>query len=136
MELEVWPNTASCVPMELCSTRTTSSVTGGSTLIALLLKISGVSMMRLLLKEMLLPEFLTKLSMEHQQNTEQLLTPTLLVTMTMEMLVLVDMRMPEELQGSLEQTEAVGEEDVKDAEETDVEEPDFGFLVPPPEDRV
>merc|ERR1712226_1149543 len=33
-EPEVWPSTASSVPTELCSTRTTSSATGGSTLTA------------------------------------------------------------------------------------------------------
>ena len=94
-------------------------------------------MMKLQLKEMLLQELLTSLSMEHQQNTEQqLLTLTLWVTTTMEMLVSVVMKTQEEQQGSLELTEAVGEEDVKDEEETDVDEPDFGFLVPPPEDRV
>merc|ERR1712227_663814 len=49
--------------MELSSTRTTSSVTGGSTLTAPLLRTSTVSMMRLLLREMLLLVPLIRLSM-------------------------------------------------------------------------
>merc|ERR1719431_504722 len=49
MELEVWPSTASCVPTEPSSTRTTSSAIGGSTLTARLLRNSTLSMMRLLL---------------------------------------------------------------------------------------
>merc|ERR1712048_1203677 len=104
--------------MELCSTRTTSSVTGGSTLTVQLLKISTASMMKLLLKEKLLLELQIKPSMEHQRNMEQQLPiPTLSVTMTMETLVLVDMRRPDEQQGGLELTEAA---DVEDAEEADV----------------
>merc|ERR1711892_767066 len=46
MELEVWPSTASSVLMVHSSTRTTSSVTGGSTLIAPLPRISTLSMMK------------------------------------------------------------------------------------------
>merc|ERR1711892_994758 len=49
MELEVWPSTASSVLMVHSSTRTTSSVTGGSTLTALLPRNSILSMMKLLL---------------------------------------------------------------------------------------
>ena len=54
MELEVWPSIAFSVPTEQSSTRTTSSVTGGSTLTAPLLKISTLSMMKLLLNVKLL----------------------------------------------------------------------------------
>ena len=64
MELVVLPNTASFVPMEPYSTRTTSSVTGGSTLTVPQLRISTASMTRLLLKEMPLQEPQTKPSME------------------------------------------------------------------------
>ena len=64
MELVVLPNTASFVPMEPYSTRTTSSVTGGSTLTVPQLRISTASMTRLLLKEMPLLEPQTKPSME------------------------------------------------------------------------
>merc|ERR1719334_512257 len=46
MELEGWPSTASSVPTEHCSTRTTSSVTGGSTSTAPLPRISTPSTMR------------------------------------------------------------------------------------------
>ena len=132
MELEVLPNTVSCVPMEPSSTRTTSSVTGGSTLIVQLLRTSTASMMKLLLKEMLLLELQTNLSMELLQNTEQplLQTHTQLI-MIMETLVLVVMKMQDEQLGGLEQIEAV-DEDVKDGEEADVDEPDFGFLLQSP----
>merc|ERR1712012_1437252 len=54
MELEVLPSTASCVPMEQSSTRTTSSATGGSTLTALRLRDSILSMMNMLLRGLLL----------------------------------------------------------------------------------
>ena len=86
MELEVLPNTVSCVPMELCSTRTTSSVTGGSTLIVQLLRTSTASMMKLLLKEMLLLELQTNLSMELLQNTEQPLLQLEITQSTMKLL--------------------------------------------------
>merc|ERR1712128_130336 len=58
MELEVWPSTASSVLMVHSSTRTTSSVTGGSTLTAPLPRISTLSMMKLLLSVKLLQELL------------------------------------------------------------------------------
>ena len=58
MELEVLPSTASSVLMELSSTRTISSVIGGSTLTAPLLRIFTLSMMRLLLNVKLLLELL------------------------------------------------------------------------------
>merc|ERR1719483_701833 len=58
MELEVWPSTASSVLMVHSSTRTTSSVTGGSTLTAPLPRISTLSMMKSLLSVKLLQELL------------------------------------------------------------------------------
>merc|ERR1712209_152295 len=54
MVLEVLPSTVSSAPMELSSTRTTSSVTGGSTLTALKPRVSIASMINTLLREMLL----------------------------------------------------------------------------------
>ena len=86
MELVVLPNTASFVPMEPYSTRTTSSVTGGSTLIVPLLRTSTASMMKLLLKEMLLLELQTNLSMELLQNTEQPLLQLEITQSTMKLL--------------------------------------------------
>merc|ERR1719370_2637178 len=56
MELEVLPSTASSVLMEHSSTRTISSVIGGSTLTAPLLRNFTLSMMRLLLNAKLLLE--------------------------------------------------------------------------------
>merc|ERR1712123_543363 len=69
MELEVWPSTASSVLMVHSSTRTTSSVTGGSTLTAPLPRISTLSMMKLLLSVKLLQEQLPMrvlVPMKHQ----------------------------------------------------------------------
>ena len=94
MELVVLLNTASFVPMEPFSTRTTSSATGGLTLIVPQPRISTASMMRLLLKEMPLLEPLIKLSMVLHLSTEQPLLQ--LVTTLQLMLVLEDMRKPEE----------------------------------------
>merc|ERR1712154_249637 len=76
MELEVWPSTASSVLMVHSSTRTTSSVIGGSTLTAPLLKIFTLSTMKLLLNVKLLLEQLLILliTMKHP------LTKLLLVT--------------------------------------------------------
>ena len=54
MELEVWPSTASSVLMVNSSTRTISSVTGGSIMTAPLLRISTLLMMKLLLNVKLL----------------------------------------------------------------------------------
>merc|ERR1712106_1090000 len=68
-ELEVWPSTASSVLMVHSSTRTTSSVTGGSTLTAPLPRISTLSMMKLLLSVKLLRELLLMgvlVPMKHQ----------------------------------------------------------------------
>merc|ERR1719347_1721831 len=53
MELEVFQNTASSVPMEHSLIRTILFVIGGSTLTAPLLRISTPSMTRLLLRERL-----------------------------------------------------------------------------------
>merc|ERR1712008_199471 len=69
MELEVWPSTASSVLMVHSSTRTTSFVTGGSTLTAPLPRISTLSMMKsqpnvMLLQELLLMRVLAP--MKHQ----------------------------------------------------------------------
>ena len=94
MELEVLLNTASFVLMEPFSTRTTSSATGGLTLIVPQPRISTPSMMKLLLKEMPLLEPLIKLSMVLHLSTEQPLLQ--LVTTLQLMLVLEDMRKPEE----------------------------------------
>merc|ERR1711942_204731 len=58
MELEVLPSTASSVLMEHSSIRTISSVIGGSTLTAPLLRIFTLSMMTLLLNVKLLMELL------------------------------------------------------------------------------
>merc|ERR1719483_644589 len=72
MGLEVWQSTASSVLMEHSSTRITSYATGGSTLIAQLLKISTLSMMKLLLNVKLLREPLLMLLalMKHLQNMQ------------------------------------------------------------------
>ena len=56
MELEVWPSTASSVPTELCSTSSTSSVTGGSMWTALWPRISTPSMMSMLPRERQTPQ--------------------------------------------------------------------------------
>ena len=88
------PSTPSSAPTEPSSTRTTSSATGGLTLIVPQLRISTASMMRLLLKEMPLLEPLIKLSMVLHLSTEQPLLQ--LVTTLQLMLVLEDMRKPEE----------------------------------------
>merc|ERR1719233_928916 len=70
MELEVLPSTASSVLMEHSSTRTISSVIGGSTLTAPLLRIFTLSTMRLLLNVKLLQPM-------PWENTE--LRPTMLL---------------------------------------------------------
>ena len=75
MVLVVWLDTASSAQMELSSTRTTSSVTGGSTLTVPLPRTCTASMMRLLPREMLCLEPVTRLSMEHLLSMEQLPLP-------------------------------------------------------------
>merc|ERR1712123_475213 len=54
MELVVSLSTVSCAPTEPSSTRTTSSVTGGLTLIVLKLKVFSLATMKLLLNVLLL----------------------------------------------------------------------------------
>merc|ERR1711963_328807 len=86
MELEVLPNIVSCVPMEPSSTRTTSSVTGGSTLTVLKLRVFTASMTNLQQKERLLQPLLhreatllqTQLQLEDMMlQLESLRTPRL-----------------------------------------------------------
>ena len=72
MELEVWPSTASSVLMVHSSTRTISSVTGGSILTAPLLRISTLLMMKLMLNVKLLLLMLLVV-MELLQIMQQLL---------------------------------------------------------------
>merc|ERR1712154_272940 len=86
MELEVWPSTASSVLMVHSSTRTTSSVIGGSTLTAPLLKIFTLSTMKLLLNVKLLLELLPILliTMKHPLTTLLLLKLLLVTTVWME----------------------------------------------------
>merc|ERR1719336_3146118 len=77
MELEVLPNIVSCVPMEPSSTRTTSSVTGGSTLTVPKLRVFTASMTNLQQKERLLQPLLhTQLQLEDMMlQLESLRTP-------------------------------------------------------------
>merc|ERR1719431_1590597 len=77
MGLEVWPSTASSVPMVPSSTRTTSSATGGSTLTAPLLRNSTLSMTRLLLNVKLLtvPPLMLWISTKLQQMRVMLPLP-------------------------------------------------------------
>ena len=72
MELEVWPSTASSVLMVHSSTRTISSVTGGSILTAPLLRISTLLKMKLMLNVKLLLLMLLVV-MEHLHIMQQLL---------------------------------------------------------------
>merc|ERR1719483_1452390 len=109
MGLEVWQSTASSVLMEHSSTRIISSVTGGSTLIAQLLKISTLSMMKLLLNVKLLWELLLMLLalMKHLRN------------MQLVMRVLDRLRKKVAEAGGLEVQGIIDEEEVvKDEEET------------------
>merc|ERR1712227_964947 len=108
MVLEVLPSTASSAPMELSSIRTTSSVTGGSTLTVPLLRTSTVSMMRLLPREMLLLVPLIRLSME------------LLPSMELPLHQLETTLLPGELLASLEDSgeqEEGGTKEVREEEE-------------------
>merc|ERR1712008_395158 len=81
MEREVWPSTASSVLMVHSSTRTTSSVTGGSTLTAPLPRISTLSMMKLLLSVKPLQERLMLLVPMRHQLTMLLLLHLLVTTL-------------------------------------------------------
>merc|ERR1712008_658989 len=71
MELEVWPSTASSVLMVHSSTRTTSFVTGGSTLTAPLPRISTLSMMKSQPNVMLLQELLLMKALELMRRVDQ-----------------------------------------------------------------
>merc|ERR1712083_1059132 len=82
MELEVLPSTASSVLMEHSSTRTISSVIGGSTLTAPLLRIFTLSMMRLLLNVKLLQPM-------PWENTELLPTMLLLLLLLVTILLVL-----------------------------------------------
>merc|ERR1719481_613449 len=117
MELEVWPSTASSVLMVHSSTRTTSSVIGGSTLTAPLLRIFTLSMMKSLLNVKLL-QLMPWENMELLQTTLLLLlqlVTTLLVLM--KVLVLMKKKVAE-AEGS-ETGETTDEEDVEEeGEET------------------
>merc|ERR1712128_205577 len=108
MELEVWPSTASSVLMVRSSTRTTSSVTGGSTLTAPLPRISTLSMMKLLLSVKLLQELLLMrvlIPMKHQ------------LTMLLLLHLLATTLWREDEAGELEAAEITGEgEGVKEEE--------------------
>merc|ERR1719438_702673 len=84
--------------MELSSTRTTSSVTGGSTLTVPLLRTSTVSMMRLLLREMLLLVPLIRLSMVLLPSMEQLLHQ-LETTLLLELIMIMRLPRPGEVAG-------------------------------------
>jgi len=113
MELEVWPSTASSVLMVHSSTRTTSSVTGGSTLTAPLLRISTLSMMKLLLNVKLFQELLLML----------LAVTMLLLQIILLVQVLIPMRMLKDLPEDLEITETTDAEEVakSDVEISEVE---------------
>merc|ERR1712106_1254753 len=111
MELEVWPSTASSVLMVHSSTRTTSSVTGGSTLTAPLLRISTLSMMKLLLNVKLLQELLLMplvlMELLLKRNMQLLLTTLnmkkLLQKLFQFMKLLLLMNQKSDLQGSWEE---------------------------------
>merc|ERR1712106_1031910 len=105
MELEVWPSTASSVLMVHSSTRTTSSVTGGSTLTAPLLRSSTLLMMKLLLNEKL---WLQLLLMFPENMVLQLVT-------FMQLLLLMNQK--SDRQGSWEEAETTGEEAGEEAGE-------------------
>merc|ERR1711892_1650576 len=125
MELEVWPSTASSVLMVHSSTRTTSSVTGGSTLTAPLLRISTLSMMKLLLNVKLLQELLQMLlvlmELLFKRNMQLLLTTLnmkkLLLKLFQFMKLLLLMNQKSDHQGSWEEEETTGEETQEEAGE-------------------
>merc|ERR1712123_51752 len=107
MELEVWPSTASSVLMVHSSTRTTSSVTGGSTLTAPLLRSSTLSMMKLLQNVKLLMQLLlTTLNMKK-----------LLLKLFQFMKLLLLMNQKSDQQESWEGEETTGEETGEEAGE-------------------
>merc|ERR1711892_962035 len=104
MELEVWPSIASSVLMVHSSTRTTSSVTGGSTLTAPLLRSSTLSMMKLLQNVKLLMQLL-------------LMFPENMVLQLMNMQLLLIMNQKSDQQESWEGEETTGEETGEEAGE-------------------
>merc|ERR1719500_2526748 len=117
MELEVWPSTASSVLMVHSSTRTTSSVIGGSTLTAPLPRTSTLSTMKSLLSVKLSHQILW----EHMKLLQTM--PLLLLlpgtTPSVPMMVSVDMkRKVAEVGGSetggITGVEAEGEETSED----------------------
>merc|ERR1712008_603814 len=111
MELEVWPSTASSVLMVHSSTRTTSFVTGGSTLTAPLPRISTLSMMKSQPNVMLLQELLLMRALVLMR----LLQNTLLVMKALELMRRVDQ--PEGLEtGKTIDVEAEAKEGVEISE--------------------
>merc|ERR1711892_1209750 len=123
MELEVWPSTASSVLMVHSSTRTTSSVIGGSTLTAPLPRISTLSMMKLLLSVRLSQEYLMLLVLMRLQLTMLLLLHLLVTTLLVLMKDLEAMRRKVAEAGGLETEETTDEEEgVKEGEETSEDE--------------
>merc|ERR1712106_267149 len=93
-ELEVCPSRVSSVPTELSSTRTISSVTGGSTLTALRLRVSTLSMTRLLPKEKLTLVLLPTLS-AHTLLLTMVPSEAMMLPLTwLRMLKLLTVRLP------------------------------------------
>ena len=68
MVLEALPSTASSAPTEPSSTRTTSSVTGGSTLTVTMLRISTISIMRYFLPKKLLHRYLLRMPLKSNKH--------------------------------------------------------------------
>merc|ERR1712106_1068587 len=123
MELEVWPSTASSVLMVHYSTRTTSSVIGGSTLTAPLPRSSTLSMMKLLLSVKLSQEHLMLLVLMRLQLTMLLLLHLLVTTLLVLMKDLEATRRKVAEAGGLETEETTDEEEgVKEGEETSEDE--------------
>merc|ERR1712128_30633 len=120
MELEVWPSTASSVLMVHSSTRTTSSVTGGSTLTAPLLRSSTLLMMKLLLSVKLLQELLLMLLVVMELLMNMLLLLQIMqIILQQKMRVLAPMRRRADEVENLEAGEITGGvEGVKEEEET------------------
>ena len=123
MELEVLPNIVSCVPMEPSSTRTTSSVTGGSTLTVLKLRVFTASMTNLQQKERLLQPLLhreatllqTQLQLEDMMlQLESLRTPRLpMVRLPVTPEMDEDQKSPSQSQATPEDQEEETEDKVK-----------------------
>merc|ERR1711913_176392 len=105
MELEVWPSTASSVLMVHSSTRTTSSVIGGSTLTAPLPRTSTLSMMKSLLSVKLLPELLLTLLITTKHPL------TMLLPLLLPLLLLMNTLWREGGAGGWEEGGTTGEEE-------------------------